>query len=325
MNRPDERGVALLTVLLLVAVMSVIAIAVLDDIRFGVRRAANVAGVGQAQLYALGVEELARVRVGRLSRLDSGRTTLKGDWNGRAFSFPIENGVLTGRITDATGCFNLNSVVEARGERLIRRDLGVRQFVILMGALGIPAGRGQTLADNLADWIDSDDISMGGAEDQDYARARPAYRTGGALLAEVSELRAVRGFTPEVYDRLRPYVCAPPTADLSPVNVNTLSPDRGALITMITLGAITPEAGARLLAGRPTDGWDNLPNFWNEPLLVDQTPEDAARDQVALRTRFFGVDAEVTFANSSATLNALLEVDASGAVRLAARRWTRDE
>lgn len=325
MRPAEEKGAALLTVLLLVAVMSIIAVGVLDDIRFGVRRTANATGSSQAQLYALGAEELARVRIARLTRLDPGRTTLKGDWNGRDFTFPIENGVMTGRISDATGCFNLNSVAEGRGDRLVRRELGVRQLVILLGALGIPEGRGQTLADNLADWIDSDDIAMGGAEDQDYARAAPAYRTGGAMLAEVSELRAVRGFTPDVYDRLRPFVCAQPTTDLSPINVNTLGPDRSALITMVTLGAIPAEAGARLLAGRPADGWDSLQTFWNDPVLVDRVPEDAARDQVALRTRFFSLDADVTFAGSSATLNALLEADPSGAVKLAARRWTRDE
>lgn len=325
MRRTDEKGAALLTVLLLVAVMSIIAVGVLDDIRFGVRRTANATGRAQAQQYALGAEELARVRIARLVRLDNGRTTLKGDWNGQSFQFPIENGVMTGSIADATGCFNLNSVAEGRDVRLVRRELGVRQFVILLGALGIPEGRGQTLADNLADWIDSDDIAAGGAEDQDYARAAPAYRTGGALLAEVSELRAVRGFTPDVYDRLRPYVCAPPTTDLSPINVNTLAPDRSVLITMVTLGAIPAEAGARLLAGRPADGWDNLQTFWNDPVLVDRVPEDAARDQIALRTRFFSLDADVTFAGSTATLNTLLEVDSSGAVKVAARRWTRDE
>ena len=325
MTRADEKGAALLTVLLLVAVMSIIAVGVLDDIRFGVRRTANATGQGQAQLYALGAEELARVRIARLSRLDSGRTTLQGDWNGRSFQFPIENGVMTARISDATGCFNLNSVAEARGPRLIRRELGVRQFVILLGAVGIPPGRGQTLADNLADWIDSDDIGMGGAEDQDYARAAPAYRTGGAMLAEVSELRAVRGFTPDVYGRLRPYVCAPPTTDLSPINVNTLSPDRSVLITMVTLGAIPPEAAARLLSARPAVGWKDLQTFWNDPILVDQIPEDTARDQITLRTRFFSLDADVTFAGSTAVLNALLEVTPSGEVKLAARRWTRDE
>ncbi|MFY8139424.1 MAG: type II secretion system minor pseudopilin GspK, partial [Caulobacter sp.] len=63
MRRADENGAALLTVLLLVAVMSVIAVGVLDDIRFGVHRTANATGRNQAQLYALGAEELARARI----------------------------------------------------------------------------------------------------------------------------------------------------------------------------------------------------------------------------------------------------------------------
>ena len=47
---PDNReGMALLTVLLLVAVMSVVAVAVLDDVRFSVRRATNVETQTQAQ------------------------------------------------------------------------------------------------------------------------------------------------------------------------------------------------------------------------------------------------------------------------------------
>ncbi len=41
MNRPGEEGAALLTVLLLVAVMSAMAVGVIDDIRFGLRRTAN--------------------------------------------------------------------------------------------------------------------------------------------------------------------------------------------------------------------------------------------------------------------------------------------
>ena len=325
MRKSEESGAALLTVLLLVAVMAVIAVGVLDDIRFGVRRTANAGGAGQAQWYALGAEELARVRIARLARATPGRTTLQGGWNGRPFQFPIENGLLSARISDATGCFNLNSVAEARGDRFGRRDVGVRQFVILLAQLGVPESRGQTLADNLADWIDSDDISMGGSEDPDYARLSPAYRTGGVMLAEASELRTIRGFTPDIYERIRPYVCALPTTDLSPVNVNTLAADRGALITMMTLGAIAPEAGTRLLAGRPAEGWATLQDFWNEPILVDQVPAEAVRDQVALRSRFFSLDADVTFAGSHATLNSLLEVDTAGSVKLVARRWTRDE
>lgn len=326
MKREREKGVALLTVLLLLAVMSVIAVGVLDDIRFGVRRAANARGIGQAQWYALGAEELARVRIAALFRQTPGRTTLQGGWNGHLFSFPVDHGRIDARLRDGTACFNLNSVVEAQGpERLVRRELGVRQFTALAAAIGIPEGTGQSLAGNLVDWIDTDDIPSGGAEDGEYARGETPYRTGGALLAEASELRAVRGFTPELYARLRPWVCALPSADLSPVNVNTLAPDRAPLVTALTLGATPAAVASRVLSGRPADGWSSPAAFWDHPSMVDRPPPDPVRQQVLIRTRFFTLDADVAFADTRATLNTLLEVDEGGNVTLAARRWTRDE
>ena len=72
MNR--QSGVALLTVLLLVAVMSVLVMSVLDDIRFGLRRASNAQSTAQAQWYALGAETLAMAQIDKLSARDPGRT-----------------------------------------------------------------------------------------------------------------------------------------------------------------------------------------------------------------------------------------------------------
>ena len=325
MRREDEKGVALLTVLLLVAVMSVVAVAVLDDVRFGLRRAANARAIGQAQWYGLGAEELARVRISRLSLASPGRTTLVGDWNGRSFRFPVEQGVIDARISDAVGCFNLNSLVEQQGDRLVRRADGARQFVSLLQALGMTESRALILANDIGDWIDSDDVSDSGGEDGAYARLTAPYRTGGALLSEVSEIRAVRGVTPEQYRLIRPYVCALPTTDLSPINVNTLSSDRGVLITMLTAGAIPPQAAARLLATRPADGWPDIQAFWNEPMLVDHVPSEPVRNQVTVRTRYFSLDARVTFAGAQSTLSSLFELQSPGAVRLVARRWMRDE
>jgi general secretion pathway protein K len=83
-----QRGAALLTVLLLVAVMGVLLMAMLDDIRFGLRRAGNAQAVGQAQWHALGAEALARSRIQRMTREGNGRTTLAGGWNGRSLVFP---------------------------------------------------------------------------------------------------------------------------------------------------------------------------------------------------------------------------------------------
>ena len=73
-SRREREGMALLTVLLLVAVMAALSVVMLDDIRFSVRRATNASAMDQAQWYGLGAETLARSQVRRLMDQNSSRT-----------------------------------------------------------------------------------------------------------------------------------------------------------------------------------------------------------------------------------------------------------
>ncbi len=57
--KPSERGAALLTVLLLVAVMSVVTAGALERLTLGVRLAGNAAALDQARAYAYAAETLS--------------------------------------------------------------------------------------------------------------------------------------------------------------------------------------------------------------------------------------------------------------------------
>lgn len=314
-DRGEERGVALLSVLLLVAVMSVMAVTVLDEIRFGVRRAANAEAVGQARWYALGAEALARSRIGALVRSDA---VLTG-WSGRAVSYPVEGGLIQARLTDAGNCLNLNSLVQGPPEGLRRSDAGVEQFLALAQALGLAPREAEMLAAALVDWMDADPLrESGGAEDEAY----DGYRTGGTLLAEPSELRAIQGFTPQVYARLRPYVCALPTADPAAININTLTEDQAPLLAMLAREPLSAAAARRVIAARPAAGWAEVADFAALP-AVQAADIDTGR--LSVRPRYFGLQTEVTFGEAEAFASALMETDSAGRVRLAARRWGPEE
>lgn len=315
-----QSGVALLTVLLLVAVMSVLVMSMLDDIRFGLRRASNAQSMAQAQWYARGAETLAMAQIDRLASHTPGRTTLAGDWNGRPIVFPVEHGAISARLSDATTCFNLNSVVEGAGEMWQRSEAGSRQFAALLRALDIPARQADTLVDALVDWIDADTAPGAlGAEDASYLSRTPAYRTSGALLAEPSELRAIAGFDDAIYTRLRPHVCALPTDVLSPINLNTLEEDDAVLLVMLSGGALDPDAARRLIRARPAGGWPGLDSFWSHRLLDGFIPPQPVRDQVSLQTRFFALQTQIEYAGAHIVSSALFEHDASR-TRLVARR-----
>ena len=321
MRRPaHERGMALLTVLLLVAVMA----ALIDDVRFALRRAANAETTAQAQWYALGAEDLARIEIARLTRADPQRTPLTPQWNGRPLTFPIEEGAIQATLSDGQACFNLNSLVDGEGEGLIARPQGAAQFSTLARTLGV--GAGATLAAAATDWIDSDQTPVaGGAEDGAYAGGQRPYRTSGTLLAEVSELRAVRGFDAATYATLRPHLCALPTTDLSPINVNTLTEAQAPLLVMLSGGALSEAAARQVVARRPAAGWVDTNAFWAEPLMAAISPSDALYDQVTVRTRYFALESRVTYADAEAVSTALLEAPLAGPVRTVNRRWSLAE
>ncbi|WP_374467851.1 type II secretion system minor pseudopilin GspK [Phenylobacterium sp.] len=317
----DERGVALLTVLLLVAVMATLAAGVLEEIRFSIRRTANAEAVGQARWYAMGAEQLARAQVARLAASGS----VAGAWSGRGASFPVEGGLIRARIDDGAACFNLNSVVAGAPDAYRRNDEGVRQFVNLASALGLRRREGEMLAAALVDWIDSDPLrEASGAEDESYGSADGGYLTSGALLAEPSELRAVRGFTPEVYRRLRPFVCALPAAQLSPLNINTIPEEKAVLIGMLAPEPLPPEAARRLIAARPPQGWTRS-DFLALPAVIAAALPAEASGQLTDTSSWFRLETEVTLGDAEAVATSLLARDAAGRVRVVARRWGPEE
>ncbi|MDQ8027373.1 MAG: type II secretion system minor pseudopilin GspK [Brevundimonas sp.] len=325
-RRKDREGMALLTVLLLVAVMSVVAVALLDDVRFSVRRATNAETGGQAQWLASGAELMARNRIRQLMQANPARTPLEPEWNGRRLDFPIENGAISATVSDGQACFNLNSVVLGVGEDLVARPEGAAQFRALGRAVGVPDSRMRAVADALTDWLDADNEALPlGAEDGAYAGLSTPYRTAGVMMVEVSELRAVKGVDDDVYRRLRPYLCALPTSQLSPLNVNTLTPAQAPLITMLTLGQVTPEQARAVIARRPREGWANGEAFWGQPSLSNFTPDDDTRAQAVVLTRFFRLRVDVDYAGARAVQTALLEARPDGAVRTVIQRWTPEE
>ena len=323
--RRDREGMALLTVLLLVAVMAVVAVAVLDDVRFSVRRTTNAETGAQAQWYADGAETLARRRISRLTALDPDRTPLTPDWNGRAITLPIDGGTLTATVRDGQACFNLNSLVEWTGDRLAARSPGEARLMALGTAVEVDARRMRTITDSLIDWMDTDTSARAsGAEDSAYAGLAEPYRTAGLPLAEVSEMRAVRGVDAEAYRRLRPHLCALPT-DRSPINVNTLTPADAPLLIMLTEGRLSLPAARAVIAARPASGWPDIVAFWAQPGLGGVEAGPDARDQATVRTDYFAVRIDVVYGDFHAVRTALVEARPGGEARTVIRRWTPED
>lgn len=325
-DRSSREGMALLTVLIMVAIMAAIAVAVLDDVRFSIRRTHNAEVNGQAQWYALGAERLARRQIRRLTNANPRRTPLDPAWNGRAFDFPIDGGHIRLTVRDGQACFNLNSVVEGQAAPYVARAEGIRQFTVLQRLLGIPEAQAQVIANSVTDWIDSDAQSRPlGGEDDAYRLAADGKRPSGVLMAEPSELRQIRGVDDKAYRVLRPHICALPTTDLSPLNINTLRPDDAPVLAMLSDGDVTLEGARRAIGSTPRGGWPSTYAFWQQPAFATAFLPQSVYDQVTLQTRFFDFQTEVTLSDGVAARSGLIVVGRDEKVTTALARWTRPE
>lgn len=323
--RAGREGMALLTVVLLVGIMSVVAVAVLDDVRFSVRRTSNAETGAQAQWYADGAETLVRRRISRLTALDPERTPLTPVWNGQVIALAVEDGTVTASVRDGQACLNLNSLVGWTGDRLAGRPAAEARLMALGRALGIDAGRMRMITDSLVDWMDTDSSARpSGAEDSAYVGLREPYRTAGTPLAEVSELRVVRGVDADAYRRLRPHLCALPT-DRSSINVNTLTPADAPLLVMLAEGRLSLPAARAVIAARPAAGWPDPAAFWAQSALAGLDAGPDAREQTSVRTDYFTVRINVDYGGFHAVRTALIESRPGGEARTVIRRWTPEE
>lgn len=263
--RTAERGAALLTVLLLVAVISVIAANGLERLRLATRLGANAVGIEQARAFAQAAEVLAVSRVSTLLGDNPGRVTLAGGWSGAPVALPLPGGTAVARVTDGGNCFNLNGLVTQVAPGVFASNPVTRvQFARLMRLVEVPAQTAEQIAGGAADWIDTDaEQQAGGAEDGAYLGQDPGYRTAGTLMTDPSELRAVAGVTRDVYARLRPWICALPVPAAATINLNTLAPEQAPLLAMLAPDTVTTEAVQGALLRRPPAGWGSTGAFWS--------------------------------------------------------------
>jgi len=132
-------------------------------------------------------------------------------------------------IEDAAARINLNGLL-AQGEV----DEDGRAFLqqLLAGVIAIMPGKPEdhdydpvALAENLADWLDTDEVGGDGSPEGDaYAKRTLPTRPANQPLLSVDELRLVDGFDGALVDALRPFVGVYPLVGGGGINLNTAEP-----------------------------------------------------------------------------------------------------
>ena len=307
-----QRGVALITALLVVALATVAAVAMASRQQLDVRRTANLLQGDQAYAYAQAVEDWARVVLKRDAE-DNQIDKLDDTWAQRLSPIAVPGGQVNGYIIDLQGRFNLNNLAkpDPTPENL-NDNPDFLYFQNLLRALELD----DQLVLAVLDWVDADFETHfpDGAEDDFYLSAEVPYRAANRPLQSISELRLVKGFDAAVWNKLAPYVCALPPG--TALNINTAA----APLLQALLEDLTPTDAEQLVEARGEEGYESVQVFLQKnEVFAGREVEEAG---LAVASQYFLARSEISVGSARAQMFSVLHRTNNGVLTLARTQGT---
>lgn len=287
-NRRRQSGLALLMAILIVIMATTVAVNVVYEEKFTIRKNAHVHRMERSALFAAGLEDYARL-VLREDSSDSEIDSLDEDWASEFKGAVIEGGYLAGQLEDEQARFNLNTLVVS--------EIALTRFERLCDNLEIDT----QFIPALLDWLDEDfDIRYPDGMEENYDN----YRVANREMVDVSELLLVHNVTPEIYDRLKPHITALPAA--STININTMS-------ETIFL-SLAPDLDVNdFIEQRKAEPFDSVDQF------VERLQAPVDTEGLSVDTRFFRARGQVVQGEQPYFMNTLIYRDEQGETRIISR------
>jgi len=320
-----QRGIALLTTLVILMLVVSIAAVVLTRQSYAIRQTSDYQDVEQAWADAQSVEQQTIAWMqgdfGKLpySNLDEDtltnfQQTIQQAWSGSDTpKVTLENL----RLDDLQARYNLNNLVDAQGKLPPSGEDKV--VTALAQAAGLPT----SFTSVIIDWIDpnSTPLNADGAESDFYAPN--GYRAADAYLTDPSELRLLRlEMEPDKKEAAlqafqQTISTLPPATALTTVNANTAGT---AVLSAVGVPAdkITLITDAQQ-AKKPFKTKSEL----SSTLGLDATTNKAVTDRLDVTSQYFRLSGAIKLGRATVFLNSILFHQPQQPVRVIMHQFTR--
>lgn len=287
----QQRGVALITILIMVALATILAATIAKRQMSTTEDTAYLIRQNQSLLYAKSAEAFFSELLIQDSQNAPNVDDLQETWAKPMPPFPVDGGTISGLIVDESGKFNLNSLLKSDGTP---NDVAKAYFEKLLQRVGLPA----ELSQAVIDWQDPDDATVGsmGAESSYYQGLTKPYLTPNSKFRSVEELKLVRGFEGNKYKLIEAYVTASPDIN-SKININTAP--------ALVLASIDPNIDVNAVNSLLEEKLGKLEHFNTAPELLatapfsnlEQSSKDIANRLFDVKSNYFKAQTEVVLNN----------------------------
>jgi general secretion pathway protein K len=221
----SNRGIALITVLLIISILVAIAIELNRSSRATIYDAANLSdGIKLTYIAKSGFYGAATVLANSDNNYDSLRDNwAKADILSAQSSTLFTDGYFIATVEDEAGKIPLNKLVNGNEYNLDIKEILIR--LLSQPEFGLDERKANEIADSIKDWIDADNVTTGyGAETSYYSSLDPPYEAKNAPLDCIEELLMVKGVAEEIFTgtKEKPALAGYVTADSDgTININT--------------------------------------------------------------------------------------------------------
>lgn len=302
-----QRGVAIITALLIVTIAATVSITISTRLQLDVRRTGNLIAQDQAQFYLMAAEEWSQ-RILQQDKEDSTADSLDETWAVELPPIPVDGGSIQGRLTDLHACLNINALVVDNAV-----DATMQQRLTkLFGRLGVKTNPVQAIVD----WIDSDleRTNPNGAEDGYYLNLETPYRTANTPLHSLSELRLIKGFEDgETFQLVEPYLCAfiINSGNIS-ININTASAE----VLQSLSDKMTESIADDIIAQRTEAPFTNIKDFTSFGKLSTIITNT---DKLSTSSEYFLLRAQARIGQANKVMYSIIYREESGKTSIISR------
>ena len=299
----NERGVALLAVLLGIALMTLLVVDFAMTAGLGFVSAANQAN--ELRAYYLG---RSGVNLGLALLAEDARADAKADspfdslndtWAMPFPTMPLEGGNVAVTVVDETRKLNINAMIDQNGTP---NQPAIQRMERLFTILNVDPA----LIPGIVQWITPSISTNGGVGADYYLGLRPPYQPRFGPMPTIADLQMVKGINEAVFNRIRPFVTVMPETQ---VNVNTASGQ--------VLAALEPElmedqkTVEEIIAARSTRPFTKVTDVVNE--IPGVSAFGTRLTQVlTTRSQYFTINGMGTYADARKVIAATFHREQTG-------------
>ncbi|MCM7639987.1 general secretion pathway protein GspK [Enterobacter roggenkampii] len=295
----QQRGVALLVVLILLVMMSALAAKISQQFCRNLQKTHYQVSQQQLRWAMQAQEKVVKDRLQNDASGESKPLDPEGDWH-----LPLETQgedyTVVSQVDDAQDCFNVNNLLAvdkvAQDQNASTVPEKPRKEKIVEQILtdgGISQTAAEEIYQQLVDYLDGDATTVKeGAEMDAWSGVVPARQPANQMMRTLAEIKLLPAFPAAAYPKVSKLLCALPDS-ASKVDVNTLTPEQAPLLAALFPGKLTADDAVRLIESRPETGWESMDVFSKAleqafPQLKEELPQVAGL--LSINSRYFRVN-----------------------------------